>query len=109
MPLWNLMRLMLWIINWDKIILLLLRQILERRKYIIYLEKEDLQKIESLKMRCGPKIGIFNDVGKYKIDSRAPRNVESTMDLRKFGVNVQLDLRRNHYKAKILKCMSVRG
>ena len=45
----------------------------------------------------------FNDVGKYKIDSRAPRNVESTMDLRKFGVNVQLDLRRNHYKAKILE------
>ncbi len=49
------------------------------------------------------KIGIFNDVGKYKIDSRAPRNVESTMDLRKFGVNVQLDLRRNHYKTKILE------
>ncbi len=53
-------------------------------------------------VRAG-KIGIFNDVGKYKIDSRAPRNVESTMDLRKFGVNVQLDLRRNHYKAKILE------
>ena len=31
------------------------------------LRKEDLQKIESLKMRCGREIGIFNDVVNIKL------------------------------------------
>lgn len=55
------------------------------------------------------KIGVFDDVGKYKVDRRAPYTPKSSLNLRPFGVETSLDLRRTHYRDKLLEMVNKAG
>ncbi len=52
------------------------------------------------------KIGVFDDVKKYKINTLELAGPGSLMNLKSMGVPVTLDLRRTHYRRKLLEMMA---